>query len=174
MRYDLIFIGFTLIVAMFAIWRQIKFKMEKNADSRNDEYDYRVINYLPETDESYLLSYVNVSRIAKGLTTVQADVLITELAHRRNIEMIRFKQLSHSQVGDEFQELMSLGADSSGENVGYGYSTTESCFKAWIKSKGHRENILNPKWDYCGIGVTLDSNNRKWYCILFVEDKQRI
>lgn len=39
-----------------------------------------------------------------------------------------------------------------GENVGYG-STVETVQAAYMRSSGHRANILASKWDWVGVGV---------------------
>jgi len=45
-----------------------------------------------------------------------------------------------------------------GENVAMGYSDEVTCMKAWMKSPGHRENILNPKFVWFGSAVSWDGN----------------
>ena len=46
------------------------------------------------------------------------------------------------------------------EGIGYVYSDVDSIGKAlvdsWMASPGHRENILNPKYDVIGVGVAFD------------------
>ena len=49
-----------------------------------------------------------------------------------------------------------------GENVAYGYPNGRSAVTAWMKSKGHRANILNSKYRLIAVGAYQDSRGR-WY-----------
>ena len=44
-----------------------------------------------------------------------------------------------------------------GENVGYGPSVP-SVQDAYMKSTDHRRNILEPSWDYVGVGMATSGN----------------
>ncbi len=39
-----------------------------------------------------------------------------------------------------------------GENISAGKSTAQETVDGWMESKGHRKNILNPRFKYIGIG----------------------
>ena len=41
----------------------------------------------------------------------------------------------------------------SGENVAYGYSTPSELVAAWMNSPHHRENILDRRFHYLGVGT---------------------
>lgn len=49
-----------------------------------------------------------------------------------------------------------------GENVAYGYASGKSVTAAWMKSPGHRANLLTPQHRLIGVGAYQDSNGR-WY-----------
>jgi uncharacterized protein YkwD len=40
-----------------------------------------------------------------------------------------------------------------GENLAVGFETTELLVGGWMESQGHRENILSPDFEECGIAV---------------------
>lgn len=40
-----------------------------------------------------------------------------------------------------------------GENLAAGFETTELLVSGWMESNGHRENILSPDYDDCGIAI---------------------
>jgi uncharacterized protein YkwD len=42
-----------------------------------------------------------------------------------------------------------------GENIAAGYRTVRSACRGWMKSSGHRENILNPDYEAIGGGYAL-------------------
>ena len=45
-----------------------------------------------------------------------------------------------------------------GENLGWGYKTPKGVCEAWKASTTHYENIVNPRFNYIGIGVAADPN----------------
>ncbi len=50
-----------------------------------------------------------------------------------------------------------------GENLAYGFRTPEAVVKAWMNSKGHKANILDPDFTYIGIGY-YESETGRIYC----------
>ncbi len=50
-----------------------------------------------------------------------------------------------------------------GENLAYGYKTAEEFVAAWMDSESHRSNILDPDFQYIGIGYFV-SDSGKIYC----------
>lgn len=50
-----------------------------------------------------------------------------------------------------------------GENLAYGYKTAEEFVDAWMNSESHRSNILDPDFQYTGIGYFV-SDSGKIYC----------
>jgi len=45
-----------------------------------------------------------------------------------------------------------------GENIAWGYDTSEAVVNGWMNSEGHRSNILNGNYTDIGIGY----NNGYW------------
>ena len=43
---------------------------------------------------------------------------------------------------------------SAGENIAAGQSSPQKCYGFWMNSPGHRKNILNPDFEYIGVGLT--------------------
>lgn len=50
-----------------------------------------------------------------------------------------------------------------GENVGQGQGSSAEIFAAWMKSRGHRRNMLNPKMASYGLGRAGDH----WVLVLY-------
>lgn len=48
-----------------------------------------------------------------------------------------------------------------GENLAAGFETTELLVGGWMESKGHRENILSPDFEDCGIAVIEGGTMRR-------------
>lgn len=57
-----------------------------------------------------------------------------------------------------------------GENVGEGYLIPEEMVKAWLKSKGHCENIMNPDFREAGAFSVREGNRVYWNLVLATPD----
>jgi uncharacterized protein YkwD len=60
-----------------------------------------------------------------------------------------------------------------GENLAYGFKTPESVVAAWMKSEGHRRNIMDPDFKYIGIGYFVNENGRIYCSQLFYTPKSK-
>ncbi|RAK24681.1 Cysteine-rich secretory protein family protein, partial [Actinoplanes lutulentus] len=49
------------------------------------------------------------------------------------------------------------------ENVAYGYRTAAQVVNGWMKSPGHRTNILNCKSKTVGVGAVYSANGTPYY-----------
>jgi uncharacterized protein YkwD len=58
-----------------------------------------------------------------------------------------------------------------GENLACGFETTEVLVEGWMESPGHRDNILSPHFEDCGIaiidGMTMRRGNGKSIVVMF-------
>ena len=52
-----------------------------------------------------------------------------------------------------------------GENVAYGYPTGRAVVRGWMRSPGHRANILRPQFRLLGLAARKGSDGR-WYAAL--------
>ncbi len=118
----------------------------------------------PEFQIGYL---INKERNKLGIHPLLFDIKTSYLAKRRIDEMIENNKLSHELMNDERAELIESGADIVGENIAYGYTNIEALILAFMKSEGHRKNILSQNYNWCGIAT-----KEKYYCILFVGDSE--
>jgi uncharacterized protein YkwD len=53
------------------------------------------------------------------------------------------------------------------ENVAAGQATVESVFDTWMRSRGHRRNLMNPVYNKAGFGVATGSNGKRYWCAVF-------
>src|SRR5262249_45708405 len=56
---------------------------------------------------------------------------------------------------------------SCGENIGAGDAGLEAVLKAWMNSKGHRDNILHRRFTQIGVGVVTDEKGKAYYTQVF-------
>ena len=61
-----------------------------------------------------------------------------------------------------------VGARAVAENVGYGYRTSKAVVNAWLKSKGHRENVEG-EYSHVGISVRQDEDGKNYFTNIFIK-----
>ena len=116
--------------------------------------------------ERVMLCLVNQARSARGLPPLVASKDLNKAAHHKSRDIIRCDEFSHEACGREFTYWMThFGYDGcgEGENIAWGsggLGTPAAIFKAWMRSQGHRENILGP---YEDTGIGLQSGKLEGY-----------
>lgn len=106
--------------------------------------------------EAEILSLVNKERAKSGVAPLEFGDFFYDAVKVRAKEVDM--KFSHTRPDGRscFSVFDDFGIDSNrylGENIAYGYGSAESVMKGWMNSPGHRENILNPNYDYIAIGV---------------------
>ena len=114
---------------------------------------------VPSNQNSMLLSLINSERVQNGLIELVPEELLTSICEEKCNEMIASKSVDHDGFSNRF---VKSNAVSLLENVGYGFSTDSSLLHAYMKSPGHKANILSKNTTHIGI-YTKNSYN----CCLF-------
>ena len=52
------------------------------------------------------------------------------------------------------------------ENVAYGAMDTEKLFSMWMSSKGHRRNMLDPRFAHYGLASAEDGQGRRYWALV--------
>jgi len=124
-------------------------------------------NYrLEQLDE--LISLHNDARINKWLWKSQPlskNIYLMKYAQKWSNKMASQNKLYHSNMKD----IMSIGFSLVAENIAYGQKSPEEVMKTWLKSSGHRSNILNSKFTEIGCGMSLSENGRLYWCVCFAK-----
>ncbi|MGA9289383.1 MAG: CAP domain-containing protein, partial [Anaerobacillus sp.] len=62
--------------------------------------------------------------------------------------------------GSPFDMMRDFGVDfnTAGENIAQGQQTPEAVVDAWMKSEGHRKNIMNSSFTHIGVGLAQDGH----------------
>jgi len=100
---------------------------------------------------------LNVRRTAAGLPPLREDSRLSQAADDRMRDMEEQGYWNHNdpQGRSPFQWLQPRGYDFSyaGENLAAGFETAEIMVDGWMESKGHRDNILSPFYNECGVSI---------------------
>jgi uncharacterized protein YkwD len=99
---------------------------------------------------------VNVARADAGCAPLHVDARLATAARLHSEDMAKKNYFSHTSL-DGRSPWARMGAQGysygSGENIAAGYSTPEAVMSGWMKSSGHRANILNCSSRAIGVGV---------------------
>lgn len=118
-----------------------------------------------ETPEGRVLTLINKERAKAGCPALVAQPQMTEAAelHARDMAESNFfahEGLDGSSPGDRMRA-QGYGAGYWGENIAAGQKSAAEAVSGWMKSPGHRANILNCRYTETGIGMTHQANDAK-------------
>lgn len=106
---------------------------------------------------------LNRVRRAAGLQPLASTTGLRRIAAQKSRDMVIRHYFSHSSPSHETLAMRLRTIDwkgCAGENIGYGtmyYATPRAMVWAWMRSSGHRENILDPTFRWIGVAISLGS-----------------
>ena len=138
--------------------------------------------------ERWIVRYANFERKKRGITPFRTNQGLTKVARTHSNRMARAKKiwhgdgvhqaessLTHKSLWDSVKLFFCKGC--SGENVGLMFKGRVRGFKreirtskdialaqhkSWMRSNGHRSNMLNSDFSLIGVGVIRNRNG--YYC----------
>lgn len=126
------------------------------------EYNYNSI-------EVEILEEINLYRRALNLIELKPMVNLSIESEKHNQYMISQGVASHDNFSQRASYLIQeVGADKVGENIGYGYRTSQAVVNDWLKSKGHKENIEG-NYTHFGISVRQDADGKNYFTNIFIK-----
>lgn len=115
----------------------------------------------PAKFSSDIVALTNQQRGLHGCGKLVVSPALNRAATGHSTWMARTGTFSHTGAGHSSfaYRVKSAGyARPLGENIAFGYGTGVAVVKAWMKSPGHRANILNCKAKTIGVGVAYAAN----------------
>ena len=94
---------------------------------------------------------------------LQKNSFLMNYAQKWSNKMAIENKLYHSSM----RGIIELGFNTVAENIAYGQKSPEEVMKTWMKSSGHRKNILNTNFTEIGCGMSLSENGRLYWCVCF-------
>ncbi len=120
--------------------------------------------------EKEIIDATNEKRREHGIETLSADPMLMTAARQHSQNMARQQTLSHTLDGKSVEARVK-GLDykylAIGENVSFNQPDAQSVVEGWMKSPGHRANILNANYTQIGVGVTADDQGRQYFTQVF-------
>ncbi|MDI3481009.1 MAG: hypothetical protein PWQ97_664 [Tepidanaerobacteraceae bacterium] len=122
-------------------------------------------------DEQKMLDLINAERQKAGVDPLKIDMKLVEISRKKSQDMIDKNYFGHTSptYGTPFDALKANGVNYqyAGENLA-GAPTVEEAHKALMASPGHRANILNPNYNYVGIGIVDGGPYGKMFTQTFI------
>ena len=106
--------------------------------------------------ESQFVSAINAIRAAHGAQPLRVYGELTGIARNWSDQMVANGGISHN---PDFSGEVSAYWMKLGENVGVGGDVT-SLMNAFVNSPAHYRNIVDPDFNYIGVGVSYDASGR--------------
>ena len=118
----------------------------------------------PGSEGAQFIAVTNELRVQHGLNPLATDGTLLGIARTWSGHMAAAGGISHNM---NLPNMVSLPWQKLGENVGVGGSV-DAIQTAFINSPHHYENLVDPVWNYVGIGV-VDSGGRIWVTVDFMQ-----
>ena len=121
-----------------------------------------------------LLSLVNAEREQVGAAPLVMNEQLNQAARREAIDIARQRRLSH--VGSDGSTVRTRIEDTGylwsaiGENIAMGQTSPEAVMAAWMRSEGHRQNILNPEFSELGL-ANVEAEGYKYWVQVFASPR---
>ncbi len=116
---------------------------------------------------SEVIAKVNEVRLAHGVSVLSSQPLLHQSAQAHAEDMARNDYFSHTEKnGSSFGDrIKATGYQSlcSSENIAYGQNTAQGVMDSWMKSPGHKTNILREKSREIGIGLAWSDEGTSYW-----------
>ena len=114
-------------------------------------------------------TYLKSIRSDHGLPPLASDEKLEKAAAQQAGYMARASAMSH-RTGwrkDFATRMKENGVEgAAAENVAYGAMDPEKLFSMWMGSKGHRRNMLDPRFAHYGLASAEDGQGRKYWALV--------
>ncbi|MCP3988851.1 MAG: CAP domain-containing protein [Actinomycetia bacterium] len=112
--------------------------------------------------EQQILNLVNVERSSAGCGALTLNTQLNNAADAHSEDMAINDYFDHTGLDGSkpWDRASAAGYQNSfiGENIAYGYRSSEAVMNGWMNSSGHRANILNCRYNHLGVGVSSQGN----------------
>jgi len=129
-------------------------------------------------DELRVFKLVNQERARRGLSALQWDDRLADLARSYSEEMSDKNFFDHFDrqglsVVDRARKARIKNWDRIGENLFFcewNGQYTSLAIRGWLRSPTHRDNMLDPGWTATGIGIARSRSGEIFMTEVFIED----
>lgn len=116
-----------------------------------------------KASEKKVFSTLNSDRFRAGKKSITRSTKLDAVARAYAKKMATTKDFKHN---PNLRYEAPAGWQALGENIAWNDAKSDSTGMAlyyqWMKSDGHRNNILSTSWTHVGVGIYIDKNGRHW------------
>ncbi|HZZ81998.1 MAG TPA: CAP domain-containing protein [Gemmataceae bacterium] len=128
-------------------------------------------------EEREILTLTNRERKAKELPPLKLSVTLSKVARAHSENMARQGKMEHTlDKKTPFDRIKASGYRyfAAGENIAMGEEGAKlsAIMKAWMESKGHRENILDTRFMEIGIGIATSKDGTMYLTQVFAKPRK--
>jgi len=105
---------------------------------------------------------VNAARRSVRVPALAGDTTLARAARVRASSMATARRLSHA-GWERVVRAAGVNGQRLGENIAYNYSSAEKVMQSWLRSPGHRANILSASFRRVGVGCVVDATGKFWW-----------
>lgn len=131
---------------------------------------FKIGQYNP-TFEEQVVKLVNEKRAAAGLKALKSTSSLNNAAEKKSKDMRDKGYFSHTSptYGNlpSMLQKFDISYKAAGENIAAGQTTPASVVSSWMKSPGHKANILSKKYTHIGVGYVSGGNYRHYWTQIF-------
>lgn len=135
--------------------------------------------FSPVELEKMAFGLLNQQRASKGLSALVWNDDVARIARMHSENMAKYKFFSHTgldgtMVNDRADKCGVHRWKAIGENIAYnrGYDKpADFAVERWMLSTGHRENILNDRWQESAVGVAVGADGSYYFTQVFLDKK---
>lgn len=91
------------------------------------------------------------------------DQQLSRFAQKWAEFMASSEKLKHSNMSS----ILDLGFNKAGENIAYGQKDEQQVMRTWLKSYGHKRNIMNKSFTHIGCGFASSKTGTPYWCVCF-------
>jgi len=149
---------------------------QKQVASNEMIYDYLQRGYISTinpypTWTTKVIELVNAERKKQGLSVLQADSKLTQLAVIKGNDMILRKYFEHLSpfygYAWDMAGVFDYSFTSIGENLARNSTSPEAVVQAWMKSTSHKNNMMNTSYTNIGVACVKGKDGQLYWVQLF-------
>ncbi|HLX65149.1 MAG TPA: CAP domain-containing protein [Planctomycetota bacterium] len=127
-------------------------------------------------DEQAIIEQTNVQRRRAGLGELKASAVLCAVARRHAVEMARANKLSHRLNGKSSSDRVSEAGYkwlAVSENIAWNQRSVPEVMDGWMRSEGHRENLLGNDITEMGAGIAANAKGELYFVQVFARPERR-
>lgn len=123
------------------------------------------------TPEQQVAKLINKHRKAAKLPELKVHTVVQSAAESWGKHLKSKGAFTHSTSKWRSERISASGWASSGENLAWGYTSAAAAVSAWMKSAGHKKNILGKSYRGVGVGYVKGGKHKHYWVVIFSTPK---